>query len=122
MNMKNKSILKRALMAAVIAAVAIGCGDKGSVSSETDRTKDPQYIKALEEQRTEQKKFVKEFSEAKAALQKAIEAKANAEEIAELKKLVDDARLKIEKNRLQSQAIVRARILAEQEAIKKKGK
>ncbi len=109
-------------MAAVIAAVAIGCGDKGSVSSETDRTKDPQYIKALEEQRTEQKKFVKEFSEAKAALQKAIAAKANAEEIAELKKLVDDARLKIEKNRLQSQAIVRARILAEQEAIKKKGK
>ena len=117
--------LKRIYPAALAALVLLaGCGKEEPEASKPDpydtqyaRMHDPEYLKAIEVKRAEQKAIMRDMAAARRGIAAFKEAHPGEEVPAELTKKLDDAAAELEKNRILSQALVRDRIQRETKAI-----
>ena len=116
--------IRVALLALLAVSSAAGCRRKEApedpYAEPYGRLKDAEYTKKLEVQRDEQKDIAKRLVAIRAELEALKDEDTNSPRVVELKRQFRAAEEEMTKNRIISQALVRERILQEQEAIKAK--
>lgn len=113
MKPKYDILLPIVALSLMISAVC-GCGKSEKEEAVVDRTQDSEYQDALTRQAAKRDKLLKERVPAVARLEELKKAGVvEGEEVEKLKAEIEKSNREIEKNRLENQALVRARILKE---------